>query len=111
DPESDPRIAPLRLIETGGVRIAALFDLAPLGLDLDGSPDAVRGALAKNFGTPVDAVAFAATHEPAVLNRAGILFVNPGSPTLPAKPGPRGLGTVAILQLRDGVASAEVVDL
>jgi hypothetical protein len=39
------------------------------------------------------------------------LFVNPGSATLPAHPGYFGLGTVAILNVRNGIASVEVKHL
>jgi hypothetical protein len=53
----------------------------------------------------------AAVFAAVVAHQGGVLFVNPGSATLPARPGPRGLGTVAVLDMRHGVASVEIVDL
>jgi len=41
----------------------------------------------------------------------GILVINPGSPTYPARRKPGLLGTVGILDINDGGASASLVDL
>ena len=41
----------------------------------------------------------------------GILFVNPGSATLPARPRPSGLGTMAILDLRERTAMVNLVNV
>jgi predicted phosphodiesterase len=48
------------------------------------------------FGKPVDIVVFGYTHEAMVEAHQGVLFVNPGSPSL-VKQNIR-LGTVAILR-------------
>jgi len=112
DSAADPRYAGVRVINAGGVRIGALFDPKGAGIALDDDrAERLRKAIEATFGTAVDVVAFASTHQSLVSRRDGILFVNPGSPTLPAKPGPRGLGTVAILEVRNGAATAEVIDL
>jgi hypothetical protein len=39
------------------------------------------------------------------------VFVNPGSPNLPAEPRPGGLGTVAVVDLGGGVARAMIRDV
>ena len=49
--------------------------------------------LLKRFKEDVQVVAFAATHEPYNAVHDGVLFVNPGSPTLPMT----APGTVAVL--------------
>lgn len=51
--------------------------------------------LHKRFKDEVRVVAFAATHEPYNAVHDGVLFVNPGSPTLPMT----APGTVAVLDL------------
>ena len=51
--------------------------------------------LQKRFKDDVRVVAFAATHEPYNATHDGVLFVNPGSPTLPMT----APGTVAVLDL------------
>ena len=107
----DPRIAPsARILEAGGYAIGALFDLAAahdsirVGETLElppGPPDRLLRVL---FGRPVHVVAFAATHRPLVLHRQGVLFVNPGSPNLPAE----GPGTVAIVDVSGSEPQAEI---
>jgi putative phosphoesterase len=124
-PADGDRVAGLtRVIEAGGVRIGAVHNLArppgqeiatpPGGLpELQGVP--VADAVTEKFGGPVDVVAYASSHRPAALNAAGVLFVNPGSPTYPKgpgrTPGQGALGTVGILDVADGVACFEVVEL
>jgi predicted phosphodiesterase len=61
------------------------------------------------FGRRVDVVAFGATHRDMVAQYRGVLFVNPGSATLPARPGPGGTGTAALLDLRAGIATVEIL--
>jgi predicted phosphodiesterase len=63
--------------------------------------------LLKRFKQDVRVVAFAATHEPMNLTYDGVLFVNPGSPTLPMT----APGTVAILDLSKKAPSAKVVSI
>jgi len=68
-------------------------------------PDALQGI----FGKPVDIVVFGYTHEAMVETHAGVLLVNPGSPSL-IKQQVR-LGTVAILELTGDHREARVIDL
>ncbi|MDA1061299.1 MAG: metallophosphoesterase family protein [Chloroflexi bacterium] len=69
----------------------------------------LAGALEDFFGAPVETVVFGHTHLPMVETHRGIVFVNPGSPTLPRFI--RKLGTVGIMELTAEGATAEIVDL
>ncbi len=118
DPTEDQRIAPIaRVIEAGGLVIGALFDLASAGLatvdqDRLNFANGPQGKLiSKIFARSVEVVAFGATHLALVAHRQGVLFVNPGSPTLRAPQDAGAIGTVAILELRAGVATVEIVRL
>jgi predicted phosphodiesterase len=66
--------------------------------------------LSSRFGAPVDVVACAATHDPFVLYRAGVLFVNPGSPNLPDGRRKGGPGAFALLTIDHGTVAVEVID-
>ena len=66
-------------------------------------------ALEDSFGEPVESVVFGHTHFPMVETHRGIVFVNPGSPTLPKML--RKLGTVGILELTAEGPTARIVDL
>jgi len=117
DPPQDPRIAATRVIEVGGLTIGALFDLASAGIAgteggrLAFADKPLADGLRATFGRAVDVVAFGATHQDIVAHHDGVLFINPGSATLPAKRGASGLGTIAILDVRDRVATVELVRL
>lgn len=63
--------------------------------------------LLKRFKQDVSVVAFAATHFPVNLTMEGVLFLNPGSPTLPMS----APGTVAILDLSKKAAAAKIVSI
>jgi putative phosphoesterase len=98
----DPRIAArARVVVAGGRRVGALFDLSAAGVgfavtkSIAFPPGDAAPALARLFGAAVDVVAFAATHTPFLVRHQGVLYVNPGSPNLPAA----GPGTVAVLDL------------
>ncbi len=68
--------------------------------------------LVKKFGQPVDVVLFGDTHEELICQWDGILMVNPGSPTYPGRRHRRGaLGTLAMLEIRDSAAEAQIIDL
>jgi predicted phosphodiesterase len=69
----------------------------------------LAGAVEDFFGSPVETVVFGHTHFPMVETNQGILFVNPGSPTLPKMI--RRLGTVGILELTSEGQNARIVDL
>ena len=61
------------------------------------------------FGTPVDIVVFGRTLYTMVEEHQGILFINPGSPTLPKNL--VKLGSVVILDLTSEGREARIVDL
>ncbi len=63
--------------------------------------------LLKRFKQDVNVVAFAATHAPMNLAYDGVLFFNPGSPTLPMT----SPGTVAILDLSKKAPSVKVAEV
>jgi hypothetical protein len=110
---ADPRIAATaRVVEAGRFALGALFELPKLAPEFrvteDGTLLVPDGPLAPRlealFGRRVDVVAFAATHAPFTSERDGVVFVNPGSPNLPAKPP----GTVAIVDLSGARPRAEI---
>jgi putative phosphoesterase len=107
-----------RVIEAGGVHVGVIFDLSGKGfdikpddlpIDLNGQPFA--GVLKEKFGGPVDVVAYANTHIDRVSGLQGVMLLNPGSPNLPAGPRKGGPGTVAVLEVADGLATVEIIDL
>jgi uncharacterized protein len=61
--------------------------------------------LLKRFKQEVNVVAFAATHEPMNVTYDGVLFFNPGSPTLPMT----APGTVAIVDLSKKTPGVKIV--
>lgn len=115
----DPRVERKRVIEINGHRVGLVHELIIEGYGMEVVPGAIGRQLregdwlpdimAKFFGEPVDAVIFGDTHVPVIEEHQGILFVNPGSPTLPRQT--RGLGHVAILESTAEGHRAEVLDL
>lgn len=105
-----------RVVEVDGVRIGMVHDPRWPGPRFDfthtlefppGRP--VHELTAQKFGEPVDVVCFGDTHEEFVGWYQGVLFVNPGSPTRPGmRHGPAELGTFALLDVANGVVSAEI---
>ena len=102
--------AGVRVLETGLHDVGALFDLAGAVPGIGADPEihisgqSTLEELDTLFGRRVRVVAYAMTHLPYVGEHADILFVNPGSPTLPAE----GPGTVAVLDLREEAPRAEI---
>lgn len=111
DPKDDPRLLPgCRVLEAGGLVLGATFDLAQAaGIDTGEGLAAPDAALAERvrqtFGERADVVLYAATHRAHVERRDGVLFVNPGSPTLAEQ------RSVALVELRPSGARAEIVTL
>lgn len=124
-PADGERVSGLaRVIEAGGLRIGAIHNLSlPPGPEIPAPPAGLpeltgvkaKDSLRAKFGGPVDVVAYASTHRAAAVLADGVLLVNPGSPTYPKGPGytagQRQLGTIGILDVADGVAAFEVIDL
>ena len=100
---------PVRVVTTaGGSTVGLWFNLAQpdkkIEVPKDGAPiayadGALPALLQRRFKTDVDVVAFAGTHVGASFTKDGVLFVNPGSPTLPSD----GTPSVAVL---DGTKKA-----
>ena len=93
--DGDPEAVPPRLAD--GPRVVASGNFR-IGLSFS------RPAL-EDFGEPVDAVVFGGTHAASVEESGGVLWVNPGSPSLSKAP------SVAVLTLGDGAPRAEVIPL
>jgi uncharacterized protein len=97
DPPSQPPVLTdgPRLLEAGGVRIGLVFSLG------DEPPDAATAN--RLFDAPIDVCVWGGTHEASIREIDGVLFVNPGSPSL-AK-----TRTAAVLTVKDRRASASIV--
>lgn len=120
DPHEDgDRLAEsTRVVEAAGLRIGMIHDIAWPGppirftTELEFPPGDLHELMRHKFGQPVDIVAFGDTHEEHVSWYQGVLFVNPGSPTVPGARHRWGdLGTVALLDIHDGVVTAQIVRL
>ena len=86
-----------RLFAVGGVRVGLLFSLGKA------PPDETTAA--RIFGAPIDVCVYGGTHESGIAEMGGVLFVNPGSPTLAAT------RTAATLTIENGRASAHIVEI
>jgi uncharacterized protein len=101
--DGDPPAAPPtlsdgpRVLNLGGARVGLTFNL----------PDDARSpeGAARFFGGPVAACIYGGTHEARLDHIDGVLFVNPGSPSLAKR------RTAAILTADAGRVSAEIVDI
>ena len=95
-------------IQWPGPRIATSGD----GTELVLPPGQASALLADKFGRPVDVVLFGDTHEELVCRWDDALIINPGSPTYPGRRHRRGaLGTIGLLQIQAGKATARIIDL
>ena len=112
--------APVKVIEARGLCVGLTFNLTlprkDIVLEADGSlkfPDKpLSDILRSKFARMVDAVAYGGTHRQTRLEYQGVLFFNPGSPTLPAdRQGDDDLGGVAVLDLTGGEPRVELVRL
>jgi uncharacterized protein len=117
--EGDTRVAEQQVFQLEGHTIGMVNNL-----ELDGFSDEIfpgsisahrlpEGSLPtiveRFFGTPVGIVVFGRTLYTMVEEHQGILFINPGSPSLPKNL--MKLGTVVILRLTPGVREATIIDL
>src|SRR5579885_2956704 len=117
--EALPRVHTTAVIEAENHTIGLCHELILTSLGDDVIPGAIGrsfpaeeslpAAVADIFGKPVDVVVFGYTHEAMVETHQGVLFVNPGSPSL-VRQNPR-LGTVAILELTPASRTARIIDL
>lgn len=114
----DPRVEWSRVFELEGHTIGMMHDFAaPGGLTevrpgvLARYPDdrVLADDLERIFHARINIVVFGDSHFAVAESRDDILFLNPGSPTLPKQI--RRLGSVAILELGPGRKHAEIVEL
>jgi predicted phosphodiesterase len=107
-------------VDVGGVRIGMIHEIDKHGIEVGGAPEGqlafpdtpMDEILASKFGRPVEVVAFGGTHRDIVAHYRGVLLVNPGSPNLPMQRATSDeLGTVAVLEVHEGVVSVRVVRL
>ena len=87
DAPGDSRVAgEARLFGVGDLTVGAVFDGVKQALFSSSDPLVpladFSDAVARRFGCKVDVLLCASTHTPVIASVAGILIVNPGSPTL-----------------------------
>ena len=120
DPREDgDRLAEeLRVVEVEGIRIGMVHDIRLHGGAINFSHTVEfarsnpREQIERRFGQPVDVVCFGDTHHEYIGMVDGILLVNPGSTRRPNFRHAQGdLGTFAVLDIKNGVVSAEICKL
>jgi len=114
----DARIAGTkRVIDAGALRAGIVHDLVRHKLTTESNPKLApvepdfAASLARFFGEDIDLLLYAGTHVARIGQAGGIFLVNPGSPTLPADRPKGSLGTVAVLEVDGGIATARVIEL
>lgn len=115
----DPRVAENQFLELEGQTIGMTNEIwlprlsdevMPGAIGRQRLPDQLLTQMVTDFfERPVDIVVFGRTLYAMVEEHEGILFINPGSPSLPKNV--RKLGQVAILELADGKREAKLVEL
>ena len=103
----DSRIKHAQVIECDGLKIGVVHDF-PFPEEADYL--SIDAFLDRDFGGHVDIVVCGHTHLAKISEYKGILIINPGSPTLPNNYSSR-LGNVGILEIEDGKARAEILQL
>jgi putative phosphoesterase len=117
--QGDARIADQQVLELEGHAIGMVNNLEMRGMSYDVMPGFIETHRLPNqslpmmvegfFGTAVDIVIFGRTLYALVEEHQGVLFINPGSPTLPKNQ--VKLGSVAILDLTPEGREARIIDL
>ena len=115
----DPRVAQQQVMELEGHRVGVVNNLLMDGFSDELLPGIIEAhhipdgklpvMVEEYFGTALDVVIFGRTLHALVEEHQGLLFANPGSPSLPRQM--RRLGSVAILELTRGKRDAWVVEL
>ena len=115
---ADARIAHVRrVIDVDGLRVGVVHDLVRQGVVTESHPRLVPTAkdlatgLRSFFGEPIDVLLYAGTHVARISYTPGILLVNGGSPTLPVDRPKGTLGTVALVEIDERIATPWLVDL
>jgi uncharacterized protein len=117
--ESLTRNGRIQVMELEGHTVGMAHELILRSLPDDVLPGAIERSFPRDeslataveqiFGKPVDIVVFGYTHEAMVEVHDGVLFVNPGSPSLVRQQ--VRLGTVAILEVTPAGREARIIDL
>lgn len=117
--EGAPRASRPQVVDASGhpTGLVHKLELIPLGDEVfpgaigDGYPagTSIPLELEEIFDRRVDVVVFGYTHEAMIETHQGVLFVNPGSPTMVGQA--MRLGTVATLELSSWGTEARVIDL
>jgi len=102
----DHRLKETQVITVDGLRIGLSHDLP---LPEEPPWRTLKNIMARYFGSPVDVIVFGDTHVEGIETYKGVLLVNPGSPNLPHNI--KKLGTVALLEVKNGKAEAHIVAL
>jgi uncharacterized protein len=108
------KAAPIKVLHTGKASVGLWFNLAQPDKKItvgesvvDFGTEPFEKLMSRRFGEAVGVVAFAGTHRPLQQRHDGVLFFNPGSPTLPMEGSP---ASVAILDL-SGAPKVKLVSL
>ena len=103
----DDRVREAHLLEIDGMRIGLVHAIPTPD---ETSHQVFLNAMHRHFGGPMDVIVQGHSHCEGIVRYGDTLVVNPGSATLP-----RNLvnipGTVAILEILNGAASAEIIKL
>jgi putative phosphoesterase len=105
-PDDDPRVKEAHVLRIEGLDVGLTHGF-PLPEETPWTT--LDDLMERKLGQKVDVIICGDTHVPLVCWREGVLFVNPGSPTLPRQI--LGLGQVGILTIEGSTASAEIIDL
>jgi len=115
-PPQESRIKLRHMLKVGNLTIGLIHNLGfpttPIRISdrLIFPPVPLAPVLERTFGSAVDVVVFGDSHEPAIVRHQGILFVNPGSATIPSltrKESP--LGTLGLLEIGENTAFAHLI--
>ncbi|MCX6021622.1 MAG: YfcE family phosphodiesterase [Chloroflexi bacterium] len=117
--DSDPRMKQTHVLTLDGVMVGLLHILLLRPMHSEIWPGQIASGFPKThsirksthdwLGAPVDVVVFGDTHYEMVEEHEGILFVNPGSPTMVKQV--MKMGSVAMLELTPDGAEARIIPL
>ncbi len=109
---------PLKVIQAAGLSIGLTFDLTKPDKAILVADAALEFAkplpevMKSRFGHLVNVVAFGGTHRQRMEVHEGIVFFNPGSPTLPSdKQDAKDMGSVSVVHLGSGKVKVEQLRL
>lgn len=117
--DADDRVLEKRVEQVEGFTIGLVHEfmlpglsgeLFPGAIGRDFPPDrSIAESLQTVFDANIDILVFGHTHYELIEEHQGVLFINPGSPSLPKHI--RRLGTVAILELEPPRREAQLIEL